>query len=320
MIAKVAAAVRRGPSALVVVVAIGLLCLVWGSTWLVIREGLADLPPFRSLALRFLLAGLGFALIAPTLARLEGGRRPSLRLSLIHGLLVLALPYAIIYWVETRLPSGLVSVLWSIFPLLTAAGAHFMLPDERMVPRQWLGLLGGFAGVTLMFATDVSAFGREAIPAGLVLLLSPLLSAIGTNLLKREGGGTSSVLMNRNGMFVAVALVGVLALTTESEVASSWTPRAIFSVVYLALVGTVFAFGLYLWLLRHAPATRLSLIAYCIPVVALTLGATLGGESVGVNTIVGMVLILAGVGLVMFGRARPVRPAPGAPSAPAEAP
>jgi drug/metabolite transporter (DMT)-like permease len=171
-----------------------------------------------------------------------------------------------------------------------------------------------------MFATDVSAIGREALPAGLILLLSPLVSAVGTNLLKREGGGTSSVLLNRNGMFVAVVLVGVLALVTESEVPLRWTPRAIFSVAYLALVGTVFAFGVYFWLLRHAPATRLSLIAYCIPVVALTLGATLGDEPVGRNTIAGMVLILAGVGLVMVGRKRPVRPAPGGPAAPLEAP
>ena len=304
MIARIAATVRQGPGALVVVLSIGLLCLIWGSTWLVIREGLTDLPPYTSLAARFLLAGLVFAAIAPFLARIEGGRAPSLRLTLIHGVLILALPYAIIYWVETRLPSGLVSVLWSIFPLLTAVGAHFMLRDERMAPRQWLGLIGGFAGVALMFATDVSDCGAEAVPAGLILLLSPLISAVGTNLLKREGSGTSSVLMNRNGMLLSAGLVAAWALVMENDAPADWTPRAIFSVAYLALVGTVVGFGVYLWLLRHAPATRLALIAYCIPVVALTLGATLADEPIGLHTLAGMGLILAGVACVMAGRKR----------------
>jgi drug/metabolite transporter (DMT)-like permease len=304
MIARIAATVRQGPGALVVTLSIGLLCLIWGSTWLVIREGLTDLPPYTSLAARFLVAGIVFAAFAPTLARVEGGRPPSLRLTLIHGVLILALPYAIIYWVETRLPSGLVSVLWSIFPLLTAVGAHFLLRDERMVPRQWLGLFGGFAGVVLMFATDVAAIGAEAVPAGLILLLSPLVSAVGTNLLKREGSGTSSVLMNRNGMFVSAGLVAVWAVIMEHDAPIHWTPRAIFSVAYLALVGTVIGFGVYMWLLRHAPATRLALIAYCIPVVALTLGATLADEPVGLHTLAGMALILAGVGVVITCRPR----------------
>jgi len=304
MIARIAATIRQGPGALVVTLSIGLLCLIWGSTWLVIREGLSDLPPYTSLAARLLLASIVFAAVAPFMARVEGGRPPSLRLTLIHGVLILALPYSIIYWVETRLPSGLVSVLWSIFPLLTAVGAHFMLRDERMAPRQWLGLIGGFLGVALMFATDVSAFGAEGVPAGLILLLSPLISALGTNLLKREGSGTSSVLMNRNGMFVAAGLVVAWALLMENDAAVTWTPRAIFSVAYLALVGTVIGFGVYMWLLRHAPATRLALIAYCIPVIALTLGATLADEPVGLHTLAGMALILAGVGLVMTGRKR----------------
>jgi len=268
MIARIVASARQGPSALVIGLSIAALCLVWGSTWLVIREGLADLPPYTALTARFLLAGVVFAFVANPLARLEGGARPTWRLSLLHGLGILAVPYAIIYWVETVLPSGLVSVLWSIFPMLTAVAAHFMLPAERMAPRQWLGLAVGFAGVGLMFATDVAALGPAAVPAALLLLLSPAVSAVATNFLKREGAGTSSALLNRNGMFLGGVLVGLWALLVETDASASWTPRAILSVAYLALVGTVFAFGIYLWLLRHAPATRLALIAYCIPVVA----------------------------------------------------
>ncbi len=74
--------------------------------------------------------------------------------------------------------------------------------------------------------------------------------------------------------------------------------------LYLALFGTVLAFGLYFWLLRHAPATRLGLIALCTPVVAVTLGAAFAGESIGLATLAGMALVFTGVGLVVLGKRR----------------
>lgn len=304
MIARLQERFGAGPRPLVVNLSIGLLCLIWGSTWLVIREGLADLPPLTALAARFLLAGAVLSALAPTLSRIEGGARPSLRLTLVHAVLCLAVPYALIYRAETVLPSGLVSVLWSICPMLTAVCASILLPEERLAPRQWLGLLGGFLGVALMFATDVRAVGPDAIPVGLLLLGSPAVSALGTNLVKRDGAGTSSALLNRNGMLLGGALVAAWAFHRESGASVTWSPRAIASVAYLALVGTVLAFTVYFWLLRHAPVTRLSLIAYGIPVVALTLGGTLGDEPVGLHTVGGMLLVLLGIGVVMAGRAR----------------
>ena len=174
-------------------------------------------------------------------------------LSVVQGVCNFSVPYALVYWAETRLSSGLVSVLWSVFPLLTAIGAHLTLPEERLFGRQWLGLVGGFLGVTLMLATDVRAAGPEAFRAGLLLLLSPLVSAVGTNLIKRRGGGVSSADLNRNGMFVGALLTIALALTLERGAPRTWSGPALLSILYLSVVGTVVTFGLYFWLLRHAP-------------------------------------------------------------------
>ncbi len=293
---------KRAPSTRTIAIGIALLCLIWGSTWLVIREGLRDLPPFTSVAARFLVAGTMFVLLGPFVAQKEGGKPPSLRLSLVHGFFAVALPYAIIYWAETTLSSGLTSVLWSVYPLLLGLTAHLLLPSERMRPSQWSGLCMGFFGVALMFATDIAEAGAESVRAGLVLLASPGLSALATTLLKRHGQGTSSVLLNRNGMCLAALSLAILSWTAESGLRARWSPAAIASVFYLALVGTVLAFGLYFWLLRHAPATRLSLIAYCTPVVAVTLGGTIGGEEIGLATLAGMALVFGGVGLVLAGK------------------
>jgi len=290
------------PSRMVLQLGVLLLCLIWGSTWLVISEGLEDLPPLTACGLRFLLTGAIFVLVAPRLARIEGGTRPTWSLRWVYAVLILAVPYGVIYWTETLLPSGLVSVLWSVYPILLAFIAHVLLPEERLLPRQWGGLLVGFLGVVSMFWTDVAAIGPEAIPMGLLLLVSPLVSAIGTPLIKRTNAHSSSVLLNRDGTLLGALLVCLAAWALEGDAEIDWTPRAIFSVVYLAVFGSAVAFGIYFWLLRHAPATYMSLVAFAVPLVALSLGAFVGGEEVRWHTVGGMMLILGGVALVVRGR------------------
>jgi len=295
----------RPPSRALVRALIGLLCLIWGSTWIVIRGGLADLPPFTGAAARFVLAALVVALLAPWLSRAEGGGRPSLRLSLTMGTLNIATSYALVYWSETILPSGLVAVLWAAHPMLLGALSVWLLPQERLVGRQWLGLVAGFLGIVLLFLTDLSGLGPGAVPAGLLLLGSPAVAAAGNLLIKRDGGATSSVLLNRNGFAIGGVLLAALALTTEhGGGAARWTPAAVGSVLYLSLAGSVLAFGLYFWLLRHAPAYELGLISYVTPVVALLLGATVGDEGLGWRRMLGTACVLGGVALVLTGRRR----------------
>lgn len=285
------------PPRVVVSLLVGLLCLVWGSTWLVIQGGLRDLPPFLSAGARFAVAAAVMAAIAPRLARREGGRRPPLSLVLLLGLLNFAVSYGVVYQVETVLPSGLVCVLWGIFPILMAAIGHAFLPGERLGPSAALGFAVGFSGLVVLFAADLRALGRESFGAACLLLLSPAASAVGQAVIKRRAGGMSSVLLNRDAMAVgAVVLLGVSALTERGS-APLWTARALASIAYLACVGTVLTFGVYFWLLRTARSSQLSLIAYVTPAVALWLGARFGGEEVRATTVAGTLLVALGVAL-----------------------
>lgn len=268
-----------------------------------IREGLDDLPPFTSAGVRFLLAAVVMAMLAPWLAPREGGTRPTLRLVAAMGVLNFALSYGVVYWAECSLPSGLVALLWAIYPMLMAAMGHVWLRGERLRGRQWIGFLGGFAGVGLLLGTDLPDIGGGAVTAGLVLLVSPLAVAFGTVIIKREGRGVCSVLLNRDAMALGAALLLMVALFTERDAPAAWTPRAVGSIVYLAIAGTVVTFGLYHWVLRFAPAHQLALIAYVTPVLALALGVALRNEPVGPNTLVAGLLILAGVTGVLAGGA-----------------
>lgn len=291
---------------------VGVLCLLWGSTWLVIQEGLRDLPPWTSAAARFVVAFAVMAAIAPWLRRAEGGSAPPRWLALTVGTLNFALSYAIVYTTETVLPSGLVSVLWAVFPLMMAVSGHTVL-GERLRPRQWGGLLLGLAGVVALLATDLGDFGPEALPAALLLFVSPLVSAIGQTVLKRYGGSVSSALLNRDAMGIGAVWLTLGALAFESEATVNWSRAAIGSVVWLAVGGTVLTFTLYFWLLRHAPATRLSVIAFLTPVVALFAGAVFAGERLTTWTVTGAAAVIVGVAMTTLrpprlpGRTRTLR-------------
>ena len=225
------------PSPLVADLVIALLCLIWGSTWLVIRTGLEDLPPLHGVALRFTLASALFWLAAPKLARLEGGDPPALWLVLVFGTLNFATSYAVVYWGET-------------------------VGDKR-----------------------------KTAPA-------PTVSAVGQTCVKRHGQGMSSVLLNRGALTLGALMLWILALALEPGAELTFSRAAVGSVVYLAVVGTCVAFGLYYWVLRSTPAYKMSLIAYVTPVIALFLGWALGEEPVGPFTLLGAGLVLGGVGLV----------------------
>ncbi len=286
---------RRAPSTTTIYATLALLCLIWGSTWLVIREGLRDLPPLTGAAVRFSGAAVLFVGVAALLKRREGGSRPPLWMSVTMGLLNFAVPYGLVYHAETVIPSSLTSVLWAVFPILVAISGHFLLPDETLRPSQALGFVTGFLGVGLLFLTDLRAMGPEAVGMGALVLLSPTSAAIANLLIKRHGAGVSSVRLTRNGMAVGAVGLGVAALLTEDPAQAVWSRSAILSVVYLTVFGTVVTFGLYFWLLRFASAQRLSLIAYVTPVIAVLLGWLVGEEPIGTTTLSGAGLVLAGI-------------------------
>lgn len=275
---------------------IGLLCLLWGSTWVVVKDGLDHLPPFSSAGVRMLVAAPLMAIVALFFKKRDSGQKPTLGLLVAMGLCNFALTYGIVYWSMQFLPSGMVSLLWAVFPLMMAAAAPLFLNGESLSRKQWVGFLLGFVGVVSLLFNDVKDAGPESLKAGAIALLSPLSSAVGTVYVKKYGAQVSSNLLNRDALlFGAALLLGAGLLAGEKPLDIEWTGQAIFSVAYLAALGTVTTFGLYFWLLRTAPATQMSLIAYITPAIAVTLGLVVRGEPVTWTIGLGGFLIFCGV-------------------------
>jgi drug/metabolite transporter (DMT)-like permease len=254
---------------------IALLCVVWSSTWWAIRICLEHQPPLSSAAVRFLIAGIAMAALAPLLQRREAAPPPPLWLWSIAGACNFAGSYGILYVAETVVPSGIAAVLWAIFPLLMA-GSGVLFLDERLRPRQWLGFTVAFAGIVAVFWSDLGGVPDDQTGFAWLLLLSPVTAAIGTTLVKKFGSRTSSVVLNRNGLLLGAAMLAVTALLREDPLAMTWTPQVTIATLYLAVIGTTMTFGIYFWLLRTVAASRLALITYVTPVLAMLLATAVG--------------------------------------------
>ncbi len=276
-----------------------LLTLIWGTTWAVIRVGLEGLAPLTGVALRFLIAGAVLLALAPALGVRFTWSRREVGLWLVNGTLAFSVSYSVVYWAEQYIPSGLAAVLFATYPLFLALLAHVGLPAERLSAGAGGGVLLGFLGVAIIFSEDLRALGGgEVREVARVFLLSPLVSAAATVAVKRWGRGIHPLSLAAVPMLLTGIVVGALALLFERHRAPALDARALGALLYLAVLGSAVTFTLYYWLLSHAPATRVALIAYTIPIVAVAVGVVGFGEPVGPRLLAGGAVVLAGVALV----------------------
>jgi drug/metabolite transporter (DMT)-like permease len=276
-----------------------LLILIWGTTWAAIRIGLQGVPPFAGVAIRFTIAGALLLALALAAGVRLGRARHEKPLWLANGVLSFCLSYTIVYWSEQYIPSGLAAVLFATNPLFVAALAHVLLANERLSPRAGGGLLLGFAGVAVIFSDDLALLGGAQVRhAALVMLVAPLVSALAMVAIKRWGTGVHPLSVSAVPMLFAGAVMGAAALLFERGQPLVLDGPSVGAILYLAVLGSAVTFTVYYWLLARVTATRLALISYVIPVVALAVGALLFDEPLRPRLLAGSALILAGVVLV----------------------
>ena len=282
-----------------------LLCLIWGTTWYVIKIGLVDLPPFSFAGARFVSAGL--ILLAVTGLRkipLPATRRDWALLA-VTGLLQFGFNYSTVFWGEQYISSGLAAVLQATIPAFGLLAAWVHLPEEKITGRKVTAILLGVAGVATIFAEQLRVDNWMAF-AGCVAVVAGAFAAAESSVLTKRFGASlhpASLLLGQMACgLLPVLLVGFLK--EGSPLRLRWTSAALFAVLYLALVGTIAAFWLYYWLLKRVESSAAMAIALVTPLVAVVVGALALGERLRPQTFVGGVLILASVSLIAFRRRR----------------
>ncbi len=276
--------------------ALALLISIWGTTWAAIRIGLGGLPPFTGIALRFAIAGLLLVGVGRLLDWPLGRGREVRRLWLLNALLAFSVSYGVVYWAEQWLPSGLAAVLFSTFPLFVALLAHFWLPGERLRPAATLGVIVGFLGVVVIFSEDLRMLGGvETRQVAALFLVSPIVSAVASVLVKKWGRGVHPLSLTAIPMLMTALLMGALAAVVEGGRGVQLDIASTLALLYLSICGTGVTFLLYFWLLERLPATRLSLITYGVPIVAVATGTLFLDETFTLRMALGTTLVLGGV-------------------------
>jgi drug/metabolite transporter (DMT)-like permease len=279
---------------------LALLILIWSTTWAVIRVGLRGIPPVTGVALRFAIASAVLLALAPVFG-VRLGRRPNeLRIWWINTFLTFTIPYGILYWSEQWLPSGLAAVIFATTPLVTALAAHFALPAERLTARSVLGVLVGFGGIAVLYSGDFQALGGGQVArAAAVMLIAPVCAALSNVAVKRWGGGIHPLSISAVPMAAAAVLMGALSRIVEAGRPVTFNTPAVLALLYLGLVGSALPFTLYFWLLRREAATRMSMINYATPVLAVAIGVFFLNEPFTLRIVLGSALVLLGVGLAI---------------------
>jgi drug/metabolite transporter (DMT)-like permease len=277
------------------------LCLIWGSTWLVIKIGYGGLGPFNVAALRFILAAGLMAALVPVLRAPWPRGRAQWAVVLVVGTFLFAADYGLIYWAEQWLDSGLTAVLFAVMPILTAIAAHIYLPAERLTPRRLGGAMVAFAGVVTLFG-DSLRFDAALLWPMAAIVASAVCAATASVFAKRHGADLHPASLNAPAMMVGALLLGAASLVAGDGFALPRDPGGWWAVGYLAVLGSVVTFLIFFHLLKSWEATTMSYIAVITPVIALALGWLVRGERLTTWILLGGALVLAGVMIGVTGR------------------
>ncbi|OLD04073.1 MAG: hypothetical protein AUI89_00385, partial [Gemmatimonadetes bacterium 13_1_40CM_3_65_8] len=275
-------------------------CVFWGSTYLAIKVGVMELPPFLFAGLRFLVAGLLLFGIARALGDALP-RRSDWRTLAIVGVLLLAGGNAFVVWSEQYIASGIASIfvvtvaIWTAFFDAVIPGGTGEL-NWRIIA----GLLLGFLGTLLLVGATPAEILAADKRGPIALTFASASWSIGSVYAKRHPTHASPYMGAAVQMIVGgvtVALVG----TALGEWAS-WhlSARGVGAMAYLVVFGSIVGYSAYSYALRHAPATIVGTYAYVNPVIAVLLGWLLLREPIHARTFVAMSMILVAVVWIQF--------------------
>ena len=298
---------RARPPVAMVALAFAALYISWGTTYLAIREGVQDFPPFFFGGFRLLAAGL--VLVAYLLLRSEplGFRWRGMGWTLLAAVLMFVGGNGLLSLAELTLESAAAAVLGATTPLFLALIEVIWPGRDRLTSRGWLGLLIGLCGVLVIFApqfSDPASLWQDAGP--LLMLGSAFTWALGTVLAQRRRPKASLLAAAAQQMVlggIALCVVGLVVGEGRQLGPESFTPRAVSAFVYLLIVGSLIGFVAFTWLMGHVSASLVGTYAYVNPGVAVLVGGLIAGETITLGIVSGMLIILLGVALVRSGGA-----------------
>jgi drug/metabolite transporter (DMT)-like permease len=286
------------PRAWKVLLAFAIIYFVWGSTFLAIRVGVREVPPFLLAGMRFLVAGIGLY----GWMRARGTPSPSARewgAASFLAVLIFVLDYGLLFWAERRVPSGIAAVMMATIPVFMALAEIVFLRTQRLTLRLGVALLVGIGGVAILVGRSMSMGEAPIDTAGACALIVAAISWSVAASLSRRIPLPAAKAMSSGAQMLAGGVLLTLTAALLGEFrgfhAQAVSLGAWLALAYLIVAGSIVGFTAYVWLIHHESPTKVGTYAYVNPVVAVLVGYFLGGEAIGPRTIVGTLLVLVSV-------------------------
>lgn len=270
--------------------------MMWGFSWYAIGMQIGVVPLEVSVAYRFGLAALiQFAWCGITGVSLNLSTRQHVNCALL-GLMIFGANLVLVYYATARMPSGLVSVVFSLITVINIINGRLFL-GRTSPPIVWLAAALGTIGIVLVFSEDVGAMdaGTGAlIGAGFAFAGAYVASAGNVFALKVQDCGLTVLQSNAWGMAYGSLIIAAFAFVSGSPFVFEWTAEYVGGLAYLVIFGSIAGFGFYLTLIRRIGPERAGYTAVMFPAVALIVSAWL--EDLQITP-----LMLAGAALILFG-------------------
>jgi len=278
--------------------AFAIIYFVWGSTFLAIRIGVHEVPPLLFAAMRFVVAGaVLFGWMMSKGECLPSGRQWGS--VVVIASLIFVLDYGLLFWAEQRVASGIAAVMLAMIPAFMALAEIIFLKTQRLTVRLALALLVGIGGVAVLMSHSFDLGGAAIETTGAVALIVASLSWAVASVLTRVLPLPESKVMSSGAQMLTGGLLLVVAAAAFGEFRGfhpgSVSRGAWLALAYLIVAGSIIGYTAYTWLIHHESPTKVATYAYVNPVVAVVLGYFLGGEALGLRTILGTVFVLISV-------------------------
>jgi drug/metabolite transporter (DMT)-like permease len=286
------------PRAWKVLLAFAVIYFVWGSTFLAIRVGVREVPPFLLAGMRFLVAGI----VLYGWMRVRGTPSPTARewgAASLLAILIFLLDYGLLFWAERRVPSGIAAVMMATIPVFMAIAEIIFLRTQRLTLRLGLALLTGLAGVAVLVGHSMQLGQAPVDTAGACALIIAAISwSVAASLTRRMPLPADKAMSSGAQMFaggVLLTLIAALLGEFRGFHVQAVSRGAWLALAYLIMAGSIIGFTAYVWLIDHQSPTKVGTYAYVNPVIAVLVGYFLGGEAIGPRTVAGTVLVLVSV-------------------------
>ncbi|MGY8787442.1 MAG: DMT family transporter [Fidelibacterota bacterium] len=276
-----------------------ILCLIWGTTWIVLKKSLMEgTPPFFGAGFRFFFAGL--ILWAIILYKKE---RPSfailpLKLYVQFGFLNLTVCYGLTYWATQFIYSSLSSIIWAGFPICVTILSYFMLPNEVLTKKKLFSLFLGTLGAFFILKEGMKFEGDSVVFGITIVMIAVVIASYPSVYLKKHSDVLTSLHLNAVSQLMAGIILLSISYFVESDQAMIWSQFNIFALLYLTIPGSLIAWFIYIWLFSHISMSQISYIAFFPPLLASILGWTILDETLSIIAIFGGSLVILGAILV----------------------